>query len=108
MDGMLEQPKIYETETIPAEFPGADIDTDEADGTAAYKDVENDNNMAAGAVDNGVIVHGTPHTDGMEGTALPPLDADDNGNNIKEVDITENEPDQITDANAEDETDGYQ
>ena len=45
--------------------------------------------MASGASANVGILHGIPHTDGMEGTNLPILaDADDaDDNDIKEVDM---------------------
>ena len=41
LDGLLEQPKIHETDSIPAEFPGVDFDADEADGTSIDQEVAN-------------------------------------------------------------------
>ena len=105
MDGLLEHPKPHETDSIPAEFPGVDFDADEAYGTATDQEVENENTMDARASENSGIVHGTPHTDGMEGTA-PPLLADDENDDIKEVDMPENEPAEIIDVDADDATDG--
>ena len=64
----------------------------------------NDNTMDAGSSDNAGIVHGTPHTDDMEGT-FPPLLADDKNNNIKEVNIPENKPAEIIYVDADDATD---
>ena len=77
---MLEHPKPHETESIPAEFLGVNFYSEKLYGTATYQDVENYNTMAAGA--------STPHTDSMYGTA-PPLLADDDNDDIKEVDIPE-------------------
>ena len=91
LDGLLEYPKPHETDSIPANSPGADVDTEKVDGTATYQKVENDNTMAAGASVNSGIVHGTPHTYGMEGTDLPLL-ADDDNEKINEVGMLENEP----------------
>ena len=52
------------------------------------------------------IVHGTPHTDSMEGTDLPSMDADDD--NTKEVDMSENGPEEIIDVDTDASTDGEQ
>ena len=71
MDGLLDQTKPHETDSIPAEFPGVDFDTDKADRIATYQEVANENTTASGASANAGIVHGTPHTDGMEGTTRP-------------------------------------
>ena len=71
LDGLLEQPIPHETDPIPAEFKGVEFDSDEADETATYQEVANDNTMETGASANAGIVHGTPHTDGMEGTTRP-------------------------------------
>ena len=80
MDGLLEHPKPHETDSIPSKFPGVKFGADESDGTATDQYVENYNTMAAGA--------STPHTDSMYGTD-PPLLADDDNDDIKEVDIPE-------------------
>ena len=105
LDGLLEQTKPHETDSIPAEFPGVKFDSDKADVTPTYQEVENDNTVDDGSSANSGIVHGNPNTDGMEGTALPLL-ADDNDDNITEVDMPENEPAKIIDFDAEDATDG--
>ena len=89
MDGLLEQTKPHETDPIPAEFPGVKFYADKTDGTSTYKEVKNYNNMVAGSSANSVIVHHNPNTDGMEGTALPPLAADADNDSIKEVDMPE-------------------
>ena len=61
--------------------------------------------MAAGVSVNSGILHGTPNTDDTEGTALPLL-ANDNYDNINEVDIQENDPAEIIDVNTDNKTDG--
>ena len=77
MDGLLDQSKPHETNPIPAKFPGVEFNTGEADGTATDQDVANKNTMAAGTSANSGIVYGTPHIYVMEGTAPPPLAAND-------------------------------
>ena len=52
--------------------------------------------MAAGASTNAGIEHGTPYNDGMEGTTTPLL-ADNDNDNIKDVDMPGNEPTVIID-----------
>ena len=37
LDGLLEQPKPHENNSIRAEFPGMDFDAYNADGTARYQ-----------------------------------------------------------------------
>ena len=69
--------------------------------------MENDNTMSVGDSVNEVIVHATPHTDGTEGTTPPQLD-DGNNNNIREVDMPENQPAEIIDVDADDTADGQQ
>ena len=91
LHGLLEQTNPHEDDSIHAKFPGVGFDTDKADGTATDQEVKNYNTMASGASDNADIVHVTPHTDGMQGTA-PPVLSDNDDENIKEVDIIENEP----------------
>ena len=71
LDRLLEHPKPHETDSIPSEFPGVYFDADEVDVTATDQDVANENTMAVRASTNACIVHGTPHTDGMEGTTRP-------------------------------------
>ena len=85
LDGLLEQTKPHETDPIPADFPAVKFDADETDGPSTYKEVENYNNMVAGSIANVGIVYHNPSTDGMEGTALPPLAADADNDSIKEV-----------------------
>ena len=62
--------------------------------------------MDARASENSGIVHGTPHTDGMEGTD-PSLLADNN-NDIKVVDMPGNEPVEIINVDTYDATYGQQ
>ena len=64
--------------------------------------------MAAGASNNAVIVYDTTHTDGIKGNALLPLAAAAVANNMKEVDIQENEPAEIIDVDDDNQTDGDQ
>ena len=80
-----------------------DFDADSTDVTAIDREVETDNTVSARDSINVGIVRGTPHTDGMEGTA-PPLLA--NNDDIKEVDMPENEPAEIIDVDADDTADG--
>ena len=42
MDGLLEQPKPHETDSIPSKFPRVYFDEDGADGTVTDKEVSND------------------------------------------------------------------
>ena len=104
---MLEQTKLHETDSINAEFPGVYFDANEAYGTNTYQEVANNHTMAAGSSSNAGIVHGTPHTDGTEDTA-PPLLADNDDDNIKEVDMPENELAEIIDVDADGATNIYQ
>ena len=104
---MLEEPKPHETNPIPAEFLGVELDAGKADGPATDKEVVYKNTMAAGFSENYIIVHGTPHTDYMEGTAPLPLD-DDNNKGIKDVCMPENEPAEITDVDSYNATNGEQ
>ena len=83
MDGLLEQPKTHETDPISTKFPGVQVDSDEVYRKTTDQEVADDNTMAAGTSENAGIVNGTPHTDCMEGTSLPPLAACNDGNNIK-------------------------
>ena len=108
LDGLLEQKKPHETDPIPSELLGVEFDAEEADGTATYQEVENDNTMDDGASANTGIVHGTPQTDSMEGTVPPPLAAVANNDNIKDVNTLEYETAEIFDVEADDETDGDQ
>ena len=85
LDGLLEQEKPHETDPIPSELLGVEFDSEEADGTATYQEVENDNTMAAGASANAVIIYCTPNTDGIEGAAPPPLSTVAVTDDIKEV-----------------------
>ena len=66
--------------------------------------MENDNTVATGASSNAGILHGTIHTDGMEGTAPPPLADNSGDDNIKELDMPENEPAKIIDVGADNAT----
>ena len=106
LDGILVQPKPDETDSIPAELPGVVLDADEAYGTATFQEVANENTVASGVSANAGILHGNPHTGSMEVTALPLLV--DNDNNIKELDMIENEPKWIFNVDADNATDGYQ
>ena len=85
LDGLLEQPKPHETDSIPSKFPRVYFDEDGADGTVTDKEVSNDKTMADGSSANSSNVHETFYTDGMEGIS-PTLLADDD-NDIKDVDI---------------------
>ena len=60
--------------------------------------------MAAGSSANASIVHDTPHTDGMEGSAPPQLA--DNDDDIKDVDMPENESVEIINVNDDYATNG--
>ena len=104
LDGPLDQPKPHETDSIPTDFPGVDFDANEADRTATDKYVSNYNTMAAGASANASIVHGTPHTDVMEGTALSLMS--DNNDSIKDMYTPENDPAEIIDSDTDDKNDG--
>ena len=75
--------------------------------TSTDQEVSNDKTMAAGASTNAGIEHGTPYNDGMEGTTTPLL-ADNDDDNIKEVDMPGNEPTEIIDDDTDDETNGEQ
>ena len=61
--------------------------------------------MSAGASTNVGILHETPYTDVMGGTASHLLDHNDD-DDIKEVDMSENEPVEIIDIDADNVTDG--
>ena len=63
--------------------------------------------MSAGASTNVGILHETPYTDVMGGTASHLLDHNDD-DDIKEVDMSENEPVEIIDIDADNVTDGQQ
>ena len=60
--------------------------------------------MISGDSANVDIFHVTYHTDGTEGSDSPPLAAYED--NIKEVDMPENEPAEIIDVDAGNATDG--
>ena len=106
--GLLEQTKPHETDTIPAEFTGVKFDADEVEVTATDQEVENDNIMVTRCSYNAIIVHGTFHNDGIEGTASPQLAAAADNDDIKEVDMPENEPAEIINVDTDDATYGDQ
>ena len=60
MDGLLEEPKPHETDTIPAEFPGVEFDADLYEVVATPQEVAGDNSAAAATSSNAGILHGTP------------------------------------------------
>ena len=77
---------------------------DEVEVTATDQEVENDNIMVTRSSYNAIIVHGTFHNDGIEGTASPQLAAAADDDDIKEVDMPENEPAEIIDVSDDDAT----
>ena len=82
MDGLLEDPKPHKTAPIPDEFSGVGFNADLDEEVAAPQEVAGDNSAAAAASANANILHGTSTTN----------DEKNEDNDIKDVDIPENEP----------------
>ena len=90
MDGLLEDPKPHETAPIPADFPGVEFDADLNEEVATPQKVAGDNSAAAAVSANAGILHGTPTADDDE--------AEDD--DIKEVDMPQNEPTELINVDA--------
>ena len=90
MDGLLEEPKPHETTPIPAEFPGVEFDADLDEEVATPQEVAGNNAAEAAASANAVILHGNPTTE----------DDKSEDDNIKEVDMPQNDPTEIINVDA--------